>query len=526
MKNNFKLFIITFVCITFFIWYYVNIDDIVLYSITTNKNDESIRITMSSSNWVEEWNRILNTNFYSTTPINVWKEKIDTVGLKLYGFIEHNSISNYLITLSKVGLGSLCFFLLTFFCKRTIFNPFRSVFRYLKNRNNYITLEMNQTLNFLNKLLDKNVKKRKKKKVLKSINDFKRISYKPVYLIRLIDDLRNSFLTDKLKDEWSYYEKLISLVIGYIKEIKKKEIEAIKNHNKPDELFPAVRRAIEYYSTKSSYYNYYCINASQKNRDPIEIIITINTNFYIASLFAINFSFFIISFFIIGFAINFIWFKKIDFQIFYSLRIILPFILTAFLLSIIITSLYVSKQTKSSNNSIENKKYKKNESNFDRKNYLYIILYFLILLIFLVLIFSYGKLLLAVKPDFTKQNDPLLTRQIDVIMYNILFLCLMIYWFCSFDDLLRKENKITILLCIKNVIPQVFCFIFFMIISLCFKYSWQKGLISNYSRLLLLILILEWVFLILFEPVIYNIFYFSYYKCCVGFKFIKEKIKK
>ncbi|WP_231833542.1 hypothetical protein [Mycoplasma leachii] len=481
---------------------------------------------MGSSNWVEEWNKILSTNFYSTTPINVWKERINITGLKFYGFIEHNSISSYLITLSKVGLGSLCFFLLTFFCKRTIFNPFRSVFRYLKNRNNYITLEMNQTLNFLNKLLDKNVKKRKKKKVLKSINDFKRISYKPVYLTRLIDDLRNSFLTDKLKDEWSYYEKLISLVIGYIKEIKKKEIEAIKNHNKPDELFPVVRRAIEYYSTKSSYYNYYRINASQKNRDSIEIIITCNTNFYITSLFAINFSFFIISFFIIGFAINFIWFKKIDFQIFSSLRIILPFILTAFLLSIIITSLYVSKQTKSSNNSIENKKYKKNESNFDRKNYLYIILYFLILLIFLGLIFSYGKLLSAVNPDFTKQNDPLLTRQIDMIMYNILFLCLMIYWFCSFDDLLRKENKITILLCIKNVIPQFFCFIFFMIISLCFKYSWQKGLISNYSRLLLLILILEWVFLILFEPVIYNIFYFSYYKCCVGFKFIKEKIKK
>ncbi|AJK51844.1 hypothetical protein [Mycoplasma capricolum] len=178
---------------------------------------------------------------------------------------------------------------------------------------------------------------------MKSINDFKRISYKPVYLIRLIDDLRNSFLADKLKDEWSYYEKLISLVIGYIKEIRDKERKAVKNHNKPDELFPLVRRAIEYYSTKSSYYNYYCINASQKNRDSIEIIITFNTNFYITSLFAINFSFFIISFFIIGFAINFIWFKKIDFQIFSSLRIILPFIFTAFLLSIIITSLYVSK---------------------------------------------------------------------------------------------------------------------------------------------------------------------------------------
>ncbi|WP_243728800.1 hypothetical protein [Mycoplasma capricolum] len=99
---------------------------------------------------------------------------------------------------------------------------------------------------------------------MKSINDFKRISYKPVYLIRLIDDLRNSFLADKLKDEWSYYEKLISLVIGYIKEIRDKERKAVKNHNKPDELFPLVRRAIEYYSTKSSYYNYYCINASQK----------------------------------------------------------------------------------------------------------------------------------------------------------------------------------------------------------------------------------------------------------------------
>ncbi|ABC01310.1 hypothetical protein [Mycoplasma capricolum] len=521
MKNNFKLFIITFVCTMFFLWYYANIDDIVLYSIPINKNDESVKITMGSSNWVEEWNKILNTNFYSTTPINVWKERIDIAGLKLYGFIEHNSILSYLITLSKVGFGSLCFFLLTFFCKRTIFNPFRSVFRYLKNRNNYITLEMNQTLNFLNKL-DKKVKKRKKKKVLKSINDFKIISYKPVYLIRLIDDLRNSFLTDKLKYEWSYYEKLISLVIGYIEEIINKERKAIKNHNKPDELFPVVKRAIEYYSTKSSYYNYYCINASQKNRDSIEIIITTNTNFYIASLFVINFAFFIISFFIIGFAINFIWFKKIDFQIFSSLRIILPFILTASLLSIIITSLYVSKQTKSFNNIIENKKYKKNKSNFDRKNYLYIILYFLILLIFLVPIFSYGKLLSEIEPDFTKQNDPLLTGKIDVIMYNILFSSLMIYWFCSLDDLLRKENKITILLCIKNVIPQVFCFIFFMIISYCFKHSWQ----GNYSRLVLLILILEWVFLILFEPVIYNIFYFSYYKCCVGFKFIKEKIKK
>ncbi|WP_243728831.1 hypothetical protein [Mycoplasma capricolum] len=178
---------------------------------------------------------------------------------------------------------------------------------------------------------------------MKSINDFKRISYKPVYLIRLIDDLRNSFLADKLKDEWSYYEKLISLVIGYIKEIRDKERKAVKNHNKPDELFPLVRRAIEYYSTKSSYYNYILYKRKSKNRDSIEIIITFNTNFYITSLFAINFSFFIISFFIIGFAINFIWFKKIDFQIFSSLRIILPFIFTAFLLSIIITSLYVSK---------------------------------------------------------------------------------------------------------------------------------------------------------------------------------------
>ncbi|MDP4040752.1 hypothetical protein [Mycoplasma mycoides] len=322
---------------------------------------------MGSSNWVEEWNRILNTNFYSATPINVWKKGIDAAGLKLYGLIEHNSILSYLMTLSKVGFASLCFFLLTFFCKRTIFNPFRSVFRYLKNRNNYITLEMDRTLSFLNKLLDKNVKKRNEKKVLKSINVFKRISYRPVYLIGLIDDLRNSFLTDKLKDKWSYYEELISLVIGYIEEIKDKEIETVKNHNKPDELFPVVRRAIEYYSTKSSYYNYYCINANQKNRNPITMIIPTNTILYIAWLSAINFSFFIISFFIIGFAINFIWSNKIDFQIFSSLKIILPFIFTAFLLSIIIASLYVSKPTKNFNNSIKNENYKKSKSNFDRK---------------------------------------------------------------------------------------------------------------------------------------------------------------
>ncbi|WP_278300307.1 hypothetical protein [Mycoplasma feriruminatoris] len=118
---------------------------------------------MGSSNWVEEWNRILNIVLFSTTPIKIWDKYINKAGLNLYGITEHNSIFYYFINLTKIGFGSLCLTLLTIFCKKTIFNPFRNVYRYLKHRNLYVTSKMDETISFLNKLRDRVEKKMSKK---------------------------------------------------------------------------------------------------------------------------------------------------------------------------------------------------------------------------------------------------------------------------------------------------------------------------------------------------------------------------
>ncbi|WFQ90541.1 hypothetical protein MFERI11561_00796 [Mycoplasma feriruminatoris] len=355
-----------------------------------------------------------------------------------------------------------------------------------------------------------------------SIKAFEKITYKPIYLIRLMNDLNNSYLTNELKEELLHYTRMISLVIKCIKEIKNKEIEAIKNNNKPNELFPIVRRSIEYYSKNSSYYIYYCRNANLNDWDFTKDTIIYNTLIYRAIILVNSVCFFVIFFIMCELIISFLFYNELKLDIFSNRINIILLCFFTMLFSIIIIFLYATntkRETDWNNNDnddkacILTKSNNKDKLNTNKKinkkynliKYLYFTLCFLTFNLFLLF---YNQELPFLK-IFLNQSKHLLSEFLDIFLYLVLSLSLLVYWLFSFDVLTKEERKITKSSLFKNVIPQIFCFPIFLFVTILLRNFYNKGLIENYTRLILLILIFIWIFLILFEPVIYNLFSFA-----------------
>ncbi|MBY7704207.1 hypothetical protein JIY74_28590 [Vibrio harveyi] len=88
-------------------------------------------------------------------------------------------------------------------------------------------------------------------KIPNFITDFDKLKYKPIYAIRLINDIEKSYYRKTLKNEVEEYSNLIDLVINFIKEIKDKEINNKKSKLTSKEFFPSAKRTMEYYSKNS-----------------------------------------------------------------------------------------------------------------------------------------------------------------------------------------------------------------------------------------------------------------------------------
>ncbi|WP_434324997.1 hypothetical protein [Mycoplasma capricolum] len=498
MIRKSKLFVLTSICIVIFIWFYLNIDDIVLYSISGKKDGIFFKITMGSYRWLEEWNRLLEVHFYSNTSIKVWKEHIEHKGFQLQGFVEYNSLIYYLINLTKIGFGSLCFTLFITLCKKTIFNPFRDIWKYQKNRDVFVSSKMNETLIFLDKMLTR-IQDHNVKKVFYSINSFPKLTYKPVFLIRLINDIKNSLLTESLKNELSYYENLITLVINFIGEIKKKEIHSLE-YKIPHELFPLIKRTIEYYSKNSSYYLTYCINANQ-NSGIAKILTIWLTYLSWSSIFLLNLIIGTVFVFILNTIIYLVVYDKSNNLWFINSSIWLTFIILTISSSIIY--LFISK-----NNNIISSSDNCKDKIKNLKNILENVKRITVKIMFFVVL-TFIPIALYLKLDLfssliMKQTNPLFSKELDFILYHILYVNLLLYWLLSLIEIVRKEKKITVIIVFNKVFIPIFVLSFFIGISFWIKSYYRFESIDYKVKIIITILITIWIFIIIYEAAIYN----------------------
>ncbi|WP_052491420.1 hypothetical protein [Mycoplasma yeatsii] len=276
MKNKIHLLVLISIFTYVFFFLHINLDDMVLYKIVGQKFGVDYSLSMNSPTWLDEWNRLLGTNFYSNTPINIWKECIINSDLKLQGFTERGSFIHNVTNWIKIGLSGIAITLIIFICKKSVFKPIKNFKEYLANRRSFINSEMDETIKFLENLKNKIVSNESEekdihkcnictKKIPNFITDFDKLKYKPIYAIRLINDIEKSYYKNTLKNEVEEYLNLIDLVINLINEIKDKEISNKQSILPRNELFPIAKRAVEYHSKNSWFYISYCAE-SNKNK--------------------------------------------------------------------------------------------------------------------------------------------------------------------------------------------------------------------------------------------------------------------
>ncbi|UWD34719.1 hypothetical protein NX779_02790 [Mycoplasma cottewii] len=518
MKNKIHLLVLISIFTYVFLFLHTNLDDIVLYKIVGEKYGVDYSLSMNSPTWLDEWNRLLGTNLYSNTPIDIWEQYINNSGLKLQGFTERGSFIHNLTNWIKIGLSGIALTLIIFICKKSIFKPINNFKEYLENRRSFLNSEMDETIKFLENLkniilLNESEEKDIHKcnicveKIPNFISDFDKLKYKPIYAIRLINDIEKSYYKKTLKNEVEEYSNLIDLVINLINEIKYKEISNKQSILPRKELFPIAKRTVEYYSKNSWFYISYCAESNQnkilKRWFSIFVYFTYLSliGIFIYILFVSLFVFALSGFLTIFTLFNITSIKKLEIAFNYFLsnhNIIIFGIIYAFPI-ISISSLFIS-------NVPENFK-----SKFKITWPVFICL-IVTLFVFIILIYFFAKF-----PQFEDRNYiPPLHELLQYILYNILGFSLFLYWFISLTHLIRTERKINFIMIMKEFILPLICPIIFILLKI------NK---INDFQLVTFYLICIWISVMAFEYFIWNLICFfinplykSYKSSSVSFK--------
>ncbi|KNG79629.1 hypothetical protein [Mycoplasma sp. HU2014] len=501
MKNKIHLLVLISIFTYVFIFLHTNLDDIVLYKIVGEKYGVDYSLSMNSPTWLDEWNRLLHTNLYSNTPIDIWKWHIISNGLELQGFAERGSFIHNMTNWIKIGLSGIALTLIIFICKKSVFKPVRNFKEYLKNRRSFLNSEMDETIKFLENLKniillneseEKDIHKCNIciKKIPNFITDFDKLKYKPIYAIRLINDIEKSYYKNILKNEVEEYSNLIDLVINLINEIKAQEISNKQSILPRKELFPIAKRTVEYYSKNSWFYISYCAESNQNKI--LKKWFSTFVYFTYLSLSGIFIYILIVSLFVFaisGFLTIFALFNitsikglEITIDYFLSNYNMIIFGIIYFFPIISISCLFISNIPKNF------------KSKF--KNIFSIFIILLIATTIFIFVFIYIKFF-AMFPQFEDTNyTPPLHESLQYVLYNILSLSLFLYWFISLTHLIRTERKINFIMIIKEVILPLICLIIFILIKI------------NDFRLVTFYLICIWVSIMAFEYFIWNLICF------------------
>lgn len=509
MKNKIHLLVLISIFTYVFIFLHTNLDDIVLYKIVGVKYGVDYSLSMNSPTWLDEWNRLLGTNLYSNTPIDIWEQYIINNGLELQGFTESGSFIHNLTNWIKIGLSGIALTLIIFICKKSVFKPIKNLKEYLENRRSFLNSEMDETIKFLENLKNRIVLNESEEKDIHKCNicvekipnfitDFDKLKYKPIYAIRLINDIEKSYYRKTLKNEVEEYSNLIDLVINFIKEIKDKEINNKKSKLTSKEFFPSAKRTMEYYSKNSWFYILYCTESNQnkileKNSIWINYFSLWSILFYNIIFITLLISTTIALVLFSLFNINIISINELGKLIINVLsKYILPLALILIFIIFIMFDLFIYNRPKI----IKPKLNWMNEIKF--------------VTFFFSIMCSSIYLYISVFSQFENKELHIISLHdlLMYILYNVLCFSLCLYWFISFTHLIKTERKVSWIMFVKEVMLPI-CFLILFIITFF--------LIDNFKTVLLLIIFI-WLVIVGIDYIIWNFLFVWFKKLSSKFK--------